>query len=478
MGRCAAALGAQHRARLYVSQLRKTLAEGGPSGLETRPSGYLLAPAPGELDLHRFNELRAEGERAYAQGDHGRAAGRLSGALALWRGPALADVPQGPRLRAAADRLDLLRLDALERRIAADLWLGGHRRLIPELTELSAAHPLHEALHAHLMVALYQGHQTSQALTVYDRLRRRLADELGADPGPALRELHVRMLESTEVTHFEQCLPARPPAGPGAALPPLPAGHGAGPPVVHLPRLLPGPVLRRAQLREADTRLGEAGGASGPGILAITGPPGVGKTSFAAHLAHRAADLFPDGRIWLTLRDDDGRPLPPRETLLRILRRIRPAEAARFPPASAHDLDDMTLALAGAVRGRRILLVLDDVHSEAQLRPLRTGECTLLTTGTACAPDAAWSIALGPLDRQDSLALLSHAAGPVIEQDPRSAAAIAERCEHLPLALRGAAAWLASHPSWPARMLATRLDDPRTRLDARRPAGTTSARRC
>ncbi|AVH55814.1 MULTISPECIES: AfsR/SARP family transcriptional regulator [Streptomyces] len=454
--------------QVYVSQLRKTLSDGGPSVLLTRTSGYLLATAPGDLDLDRFHEQRTAGDQAYASQDYERAARHLRQALALWNGPALADVPQGTRLRTAADRLDLLRLDTLEQRISADLWTGRYRQVIPELTELTRAHPLRESLHAHLMVALYQSHQTSEALNLYDRIRHRLADELGVDPGPGLRELHLRMLDSTDVRHFEQCLSARPVTASRAA--PAPGSWPSRTeqaPVVHLPRPLPGPSLRREQLGEAEMLLSRIRRSCEGGVLAITGAPGVGKTAFATELAHRTGDLFPDGRVLITLRGDDHSPLSPRDTLLRVLRRVCPAEATRFSQRSANDLDDVTVILTNLLKGRRTLLVLDDVHSEAQIQPLMATDSTLVVTSrrTALSLDAVRYTALGPLAPEDSAVLLAHAAGAPVEEDPQAGADIARLCEHLPLALRGAAAWLDAHPSWPARMLATRLEDPRTRLD-------------
>ncbi|MGJ5946333.1 AfsR/SARP family transcriptional regulator [Streptomyces neyagawaensis] len=161
--------------QVYVSQLRKVLAEAGGSAhsgeLLTRAPGYLLAVPERDFDLPCFERLRAEGRAAYQEGDFGRASGLLHEALALWTGPALSGIPHGVRLESAAIRLDELRMEVLEQRIVADLRLGRHQELAGELLALANEHPLRETLHGHLMVALYRTGRGSDALRVYGRLR-------------------------------------------------------------------------------------------------------------------------------------------------------------------------------------------------------------------------------------------------------------------------------------------------------------------
>ncbi len=456
--------------QVYVSHIRKTIADHGPSNLRNCTSGYRLDTAPGELDLHRFQELSAAGDRFYTAGEHERAARDLHEAMRMWNGPALGDLPQGTHLRAAAERLDLLRLNTLEQRISADIWLGRHRQVIPELTELTRAFPLRESLHSHLIVALQRCHQLSEALTCYAGIRRRLADELGVDPSPGLRELHLRILQSTEVMHFEECLgPSRSTATATRAAPAT--DHT---PVVHLPRPTHGLVGHREELDKAESVLRDARLAPLPGIVTVTGGPGVGKSTFVTELAHRTGDIFPDGRVLIALggrRQEGGEERPtPRQALLRVLRRLDPREAARCSaaPETEADTDELTDALRTALRDRRILLVLDDVHDEAQIQPLTLTDATLLVTSarTALTLEAAHSVRIGPLDPEESVALLSRAAGAAAQEDPAAVESIARLCEHLPLALRAAAAWLNAHPSWPARALVSRLESPSTRLDA------------
>jgi DNA-binding SARP family transcriptional activator len=175
----------------YVSHLRKAV----PAGrLVTRPPGYLLAIEPDELDLHRFERLAADGRHALAAGDPAAAATALREALALWRGPALADVVEADVARVEAARLDELRLAALDERLRADLALGRHAEVVPELDALVAEHPLREGFRAHLMLALYRSGRQSDALAVYRDAHRTLGRELGIDPGHALRELEAAIL--------------------------------------------------------------------------------------------------------------------------------------------------------------------------------------------------------------------------------------------------------------------------------------------
>ena len=172
----------------YVSTLRKVL---GRERIATRGSGYALALAPGdEIDVRRFEDLVASAEAAAPA----EAAGRLREALALWRGPALADFAEEPFARPAAARLEELRLHALERRLEADLAAGRHHELVPELQGVVFEHPLRERLRAQLMLALYRSGRQAEALGAYRDARTVLVEELGIDPSPALQELEQAIL--------------------------------------------------------------------------------------------------------------------------------------------------------------------------------------------------------------------------------------------------------------------------------------------
>jgi DNA-binding SARP family transcriptional activator len=179
--------------RVRVSQLRKAL-EDGDAVLLTRPPGYVLHVQPDELDALRFERLLAEGRKALAAGDAERAAATLRDALALWRGPALADVAYEPWAQAEIARLEELRRTALEERIEADLALGRHAELVGELEALAAAEPLRERLRGQLMLALYRSGRQADALAAYRAARESLVEELGIEPGRALQDLEGAIL--------------------------------------------------------------------------------------------------------------------------------------------------------------------------------------------------------------------------------------------------------------------------------------------
>jgi DNA-binding SARP family transcriptional activator/pimeloyl-ACP methyl ester carboxylesterase/class 3 adenylate cyclase len=180
--------------QVRLSELRKAFRSAGEDDrLATRPPGYLLTVAPGDLDSLRFARLAGEGSAALEAGDAAMAAQRLTEALALWRGPAFAGIDV-PSVRAEAGRLEEMRLAALESRAEALLASGRHGEAIAELETLTAAHPLRERLWSLRMLALYQAGRQADALHAYGDLRAILADELGIDPGPALRDLHARIV--------------------------------------------------------------------------------------------------------------------------------------------------------------------------------------------------------------------------------------------------------------------------------------------
>ena len=205
----------------YVSRLRREL---GPDHLTTRSPGYVLHVAPDELDVAVFERLRAEARRADPQ----RAAEKLRSALALWRGPALADLAYEPFAQTEIARLEELRLATLEERIDADLACGRHADLVGELEALAAAHPLRERLRAQLMLAFYRSGRQAEALHVYRAARRELADELGLEPGEELRRLERAILAQDPELRAAIAPRAAPP---DAELRAAPAPHSAAPEV-------------------------------------------------------------------------------------------------------------------------------------------------------------------------------------------------------------------------------------------------------
>ncbi|MGW3953158.1 BTAD domain-containing putative transcriptional regulator [Streptomyces sp. NPDC004752] len=490
--------------QVYVSQLRKALLEGADdtvarTGTEqplvTRPPGYMLRVAPEELDLGVFESLRAEGRAAYGRCEYEAASRALGRALGLWTGPALSGIPHGPTLETSAIRLNELRAEVLEQRISADLRLGQHQELVGELMALAHEHPLRETLHCHLMVALYRSGRQSDALQVYQQARRSLVDELGVEPGPVLSRLQERILASDPslAWHGEperRLVPvgesgrhpadgapggsAKGSAGGGSAEGSASGGRDAGP-TVWLP-----PAVADFTGREDQLAFGErvlAGDPPGRNrVLVLSGRAGAGKTALAVRLAHGAADRFPDGRILVTLRDAGGRAVEPRTAMATLLRRLRgpqstaaAADVGAEPPLPSSEAELAEL-LHRRTEGRRMLVVLDDAVSEAQVRPVLSAlpDSTVILTSRQVlgALDSVRQLTLDVLSAPEAEALLAACGGERMRDEPEAAAEIARLCGRLPLALRVAAAGLAARPHWTAAGLARRLRDERTRLAA------------
>jgi DNA-binding SARP family transcriptional activator len=199
-----------------ISDLRSLI---GRATIETRSPGYVIRLQRQQFDLATFEHLFRDGIEALAGGDAGRAADRLRQALALWRGPPLADLTYESFARASIERLEELRLSAIEKRVEADLALGRHAEVVAELEELVTEHPLREQFRAQLMLALYRSARQAEALETYRRLRERLTGELGLEPAPALQQLERRILAQDPALDAPPGALHRPGTGrPGAVL--------------------------------------------------------------------------------------------------------------------------------------------------------------------------------------------------------------------------------------------------------------------
>ena len=265
--------------RVQISRLRALLGDTGV--LVATAAGYELRVAPGAVDEDRFETLVAKG-RAASRPDE--AGAYLRAALELWRGPALADVAAESFAQSAIARLEEQRLDALEARLDADLAAGRHDILVPELQQLTRTYPLRERLHRQLMLALYRSERQADALAAYRAVRTRLAEELGLEPGPALRDLERAILAQ------DPALIEHPHAGPGA--------H----------ELLVG---RDRELAEILSFV-DAGG--GPRLVLVTGEAGIGKSA----LARAVAQQLPPSRVLYGRCDEE--PLAPFQPFSEALR--------------------------------------------------------------------------------------------------------------------------------------------------------------
>ncbi|MGH3620636.1 MAG: BTAD domain-containing putative transcriptional regulator [Sciscionella sp.] len=438
---------AEANLRTHVASLRRRLGNG--DRLVTRSGGYLLTVDPGAVDLHRFRELMAGGERAFQDGDPQRAEEQLTEALALWRGEAFENLACTTALQVDADRLEEERLVAVERHAEVRLALGQHDELVPHLRGLVAAHPLRERFWAQLMLALYRNGQQADALGAYGEIRRHLSNELGIEPGPELRELSARMLDSDRSL--------------------IAPGHSA--PVVSAPRQaeLPSvPVVFTARDSElARLRSGLTRPRQSPGpaeVWMITGAAGIGKTSLAVQAAHLVREHYPDGQLFLALQDTRHQPVEPAVALGRLLRALGVRSTA-IPD----DVDERAALYRAQLAERRVLIVLDNVAGPAQVRPLIPGTASsaILVTSrpTLAGLDAAERVSLDVLATEDAVRLLDRWVGADrVGREPEAAATIARYCGGLPLALRIAAAKLVARPHWQLSVLADRLADKRTRL--------------
>jgi DNA-binding SARP family transcriptional activator len=257
--------------QVQVSRLRKVL---GAAAVESRKPGYRLAVDAGDVDAARFEALVAQARHAPPAG----AVALIDEAMALWRGPALAEYAAEPWALPEAVRLEELRLTALEERADAELALGRHADIVGVLRQLASANPLRERLWGQLMVALYRCGRQAEALRAYGDLRHQLGEELGIDPSPALQRLEEAVLLQAPELDWSPP-PEAAAAGRPAALPfPLPS-PAAGAPFVGRAELL-------AQLND-EWDLARAGG---PRLVLLGGEPGVGKTRLAVELAHAAHD--------------------------------------------------------------------------------------------------------------------------------------------------------------------------------------------
>src|SRR5215831_655689 len=321
----------------YVTRLRKSLDKG---RIITQPGGYQISVDPGELDVSRCEALVVSARAAARDGCWDAAAGQARAALALWRGEPLEDVAS--ELLAARDvpRLAELRLQALEVRIGADVHRGGQSEVIGELHQLISAYPLHEHLHALLMLALYRDGRQGEALAAFQNARQVLIEELGTEPGTGLRDLHQRMLTADPTLEIAGSSPA---AGPGPVAP------------RQLPSLVAHFSGRAAELNELTALLDQAG-QEPPGavvISAIGGTAGVGKTALAVQWAHQVADRFPDGQLYVNLRGyDPGQPVPAADALAGFLRAL--GVAGEDIPA---DEDERAVLYRSLLAGKRLVVM-------------------------------------------------------------------------------------------------------------------------
>ncbi|RVX38007.1 putative ATPase [Nonomuraea polychroma] len=399
-----------------VSQLRRVLNEAEPGTRDLvghGPAGYRLTIEADAVDAGQFAVLVS---RAGRTRDPRTRSALLADALALWRGPALADFADAPFAGPAITRLEEARLAALEDRAEARLDLGEHHTVAGELGDLAARHPLRERVQAAYLRALYGAGRQAEALEAYEEVRRRLADELGADPGPQLAALHAAMLRQDPALMPRTEQPAR--------------------------RAVPAPVTEIIGREEETRRIRESLERSR--LVTLTGPGGVGKTRLALEVA-------------ATWAEEDGVHL------------VELAELRRFDEETVRTAlgvrdDGSSRPLGEVLYGRRLLLVLDNCEHVVEqaaavvgpllrqvpgLRVLATSREPLRVSGEAV-------VVVPPLLPADAARLFTEraAAAGQAADDADAVATICRRLDGIPLALELAASRV---PGLGVRELAERL---------------------
>ncbi|ANZ38992.1 hypothetical protein BBK82_25900 [Lentzea guizhouensis] len=389
--------------QVHISSLRRA---GLP--VEHRAAGYVLVARPQDVDLHAFRQLVAH---AQDTAELKIKAELLKEALRLWRGTPVV----------FAQTLDVQRLAAAEAWVDAELALGRHAELIDPLGVFVAEYPLAERLRGQLMTALARAGRRADAMRVFRETRRVLVDELGVEPGEQLQQLYRDVLEGARDTRRNYL--------------PRDAGDFTG------------------RVRELDRLLTGDGG-----VWWIEGPAGVGKTALAVHAAHRLAERYPDGQLFVDLHSPSG--------ALDALLRAMDVPSERIPESP----EERAALWRAQVGGRRVVIVLDGVTSVSQVRPLLPGSpgCLTLITSRSrlCGLEGVHRIPLDVLGDDEAVTLLARILGDDrVGAEPDQATEVARLCGYLPLAVRITGARLAGRAHWPVSKLVRRLADERSRLD-------------
>ncbi len=487
----------------YIAGLRRVIEPGRSTRgqgriLVSTGAGYVLHLVPGQPDAVAFEQHLGRARQLRKGGDPAGAVTSLDAALGLWRGTAFAAVP-GPFAETERARLAELRSLAGEERADVLLALGRHEEVVPDLTAMVADQPLRERMRGLLMIALYRGGRQAEALRVYQEGKRVLAEELGIDPGLDLTRIHQQITSMDPALNLvgapvggngtSGSVPAPRPggqAGPdGPGDPGRQAATGAGKPGawpgaqgVPWPAQLPldpqgfagrADELRAMQAILPPARRPRAG--DSVGVIVISGTAGVGKTALAVRFGRQVAKRFPDGQLYVNLRGLDPGPPP-----------MEPAEALGFlltglgvPPHRFNIVVEERAAMyRSLVDGKRILVVLDNATSAAQVRPLLPGSpgCLVVVTSRnelagLVAAEGAALITLDVLSHAEAREMLTRRLGrDRIAAEPEAADEIIEECARLPLALSIAVGRAAGRPKQPLADLAAELRDAKGRLDA------------
>lgn len=423
----------------YVSRLRNSL-KGTTSSLRWRSGFYTLDVDPGAVDIHQFRDLREQARAIGESGDDEQASMLLRQAEELWRGEPLAGLSGDWANRT---RLNLIseRFRTTCDRIEAELRLGRHADLITQISDLADEHPFDEALVKYLMIALYRCGRATEAMETYRHTRRRLIEEIGKEPGAELRDLHQRMLNEDPDLNIKR--PIRP-------------QHRGAPPN-NLPRDNPDFTGRVAELGKLLHAIDTEHARETVTVVAITGMPGAGKSTFAVHAAHLLRERYPE-RFYLDLHTHHHIEEPMDATSgLGVLLRTRGVPPERIPAG----LEERAALWRSELVDHRALIVLDDASEVSQIQPLLPGNpgCLVLITcrRRVIGIPGIVDIALDTMRVDEAVSLFARIVGNERVRDEAAVAEVVELCKYLPLKIQLEGSRFRQHPTWSISALAAQL---------------------
>ena len=459
--------------RTYVRTIRNCLDRMGVRAqIETHQAGYLILLSPDDLDTSRMDVLAAEGRHQVASGDRRGGLALLDRACRLWRGAPLEDLPLCSAWQASLTRLEQRQAELLKELIPLHIEVGDPLRAVELARDALERDPYSEELWYHVLWCLKESGQLSAAWKAAKECRTLFADGLGVDLGARLSALAASLENEPDIGSSNAPRTSH-------GLPPPPAPPPLAPPlsVRHVPRQLPPDIPdftgRERQLADLIDVV-SSGLTKRPPVAILSGPPCAGKSTLALHVAHAVQGHFPDGQLFLDMRAG-AQPRGPSEALGEMLLGLGLPDNAI--PA---ETDRRAATLRSELASRRVLMVLDDAASVAQIAPLipGTGRSAMIVTSRRSLSDltGAHHVPLEVMTTPEAHQLLVGIIGDSrVAGDDAAATQLVDICGHLPLAIRVIAGRLVNRPDLTMRGLAARLQRSTNVLDEL--AGPTSGLR-